>query len=325
MSTVLLDPAYGWSVGYGHLKRLAVLGALLERQGAVVAWRGRGLDGDVKALTSWAPWPVAAIESAPFDALVTDGTVYHPAEQAVPLRYALAGELREVVAERLTGIQCVYLQAARDPDVRGIPVRSGGRYLVVDPDLVDRGEWRDQVGSSPILVTFGGSELGRELTLELAENLHAMQWVVWPESYGEPPQFAPNISLIRDPRTTEMRQAFRFCRLVIGAFGMTTWEAIAAGLPGLYVSWTDGHAHGYEPLQQGLAVGHLGRAGTAVRIAHTAYRAGIITGHQRLNPMPIFEDLRTVRERAAFDGQGAHRIARDILRDIAAHKAGETL
>lgn len=329
---ILLAPAVGDNIGFGHVARLARLGArILEGGGFRVAWAVRDAQRWNDFLATWLGVPVLELsDTLPHHGIVFDGI--DPAEGGARAAYrsmfAVAGEMGEVAHVVRANGQAIFLQGptlAVPSDERVLPaVFQGGPWVLVEPAhnaLKSRG-WT--------LVSFGGSEQGRVLTLAVIGMHEALVRsprdhflagqslkVVWP--WGDvPPDLHRNADYLKDVRNLSAQ--IGFVDTVIGAFGMTTWEALAQGVPGAYVSWTARHALGYEDLIDGVTVSDLGRP--------TGLTPEILAARVRTLIDPIFRTnaFSAQYRKLALDGLGVIRVAhkiKSVVRANTRHDAGQ--
>lgn len=322
---IYLSAAFGDKIGYGHLARLAVLGSELMRRGESVVWwlpeDSFSLEKSVilRRRLDVPVWLGLGIESG---YLVSDGTPWREEERLFRRRFYLTGDETAEPEERRAVASAFYVQTPRrvasyHGAMGGSSVLGGPRYIVVNPLIVDgtpsallgkRSAPRDRV-----LITFGASALGREMTERISWINAWPKVVIWPRSYGAPPMFGPDCVLLFDPGPDEMAYAYSRAKLVVGALGMTAWETLAAGVPGIFYGWSNEHIEGYARLRRGLAHRCLGLADafSAETVADNAQALlSMLASDARSDVYRAIDDL---RESLGFDGAGAQRVAASII------------
>lgn len=310
---ILLDAAYGPGVGYGHLSRLSLLGAAIQEiMGETVGWLRRNDGLREHPGRKWLDVPEFEADELPtgnIQAVVCDGTTPGPLEYAYPFVFAIAGSYSELGAlseMRLNRAAAIYLQRAQNDELQGngLPVTyAGGRWIIA------RNPTDGPRDGSHIVVSFGGSEQGKALTLDVLgylvdRGVNAL--IVWPETWGPAPKWRGRIEFLSGVRSLPSIVRER-ARAFVGSFGITTWEVLRACVPGVYYSWSLDHAVGYLPLVDGRTVFNAGMAwqydadvldkliDLAEPVAHEP--RPFVDAHLRLN----------------FDGDGVARVAADIV------------
>jgi spore coat polysaccharide biosynthesis predicted glycosyltransferase SpsG len=186
----------------------------------------------------------------------------------------------------------------------------GVEYVMIDPAYA--GLQPDFDG--PIVVSMGGSDqhemtprvvealagVGRKIKVIVGAVMIDREWLDWPD----------NIEMVVQPDS--LLPHLSGAALLIGALGMTAYEAAAAGVPSLLVSWSAEHlATSLELEKRGVCIS-LGKWDQF----DAGYLNGLLSG--LFVERTIWEKM-SVAGKALVDGRGVERVAERIVEVIDAH------
>jgi spore coat polysaccharide biosynthesis predicted glycosyltransferase SpsG len=186
----------------------------------------------------------------------------------------------------------------------------GVEYVMIDPAYA--GLQPDFYG--PIVVSMGGSDHhemtprvvealaggGRKVKVLVGSAMTDREWSDWPD----------NVEVVVQPDS--LLPHLNGAALLIGALGMTAYEAAAAGVPSLLVSWSDDHLATALELERRGVCNSLG--------LWSEFEAEAMLAHIEV----ILSDARTFSEmttsgKALVDGRGVERVADRIMDVLDAH------
>jgi spore coat polysaccharide biosynthesis predicted glycosyltransferase SpsG len=210
----------------------------------------------------------------------------------------------EAIAE---AVDLLIYQSVIQPAQPNDRMLCGVEYVMIDPAYA--GLQPDFDG--PIVVSMGGSDhhemtprvvealagAGRKVKVIVGTVMTDREWSDWPDSvevFIKPTNLLPHLD---------------GAALLIGALGMTAYEAAAAGVPSLLVGWTDDHLATALELEQRGVCNSLGLwtefdAGYLRNLI-----GGILTDQIIWKPM-------SAAGKALVDGRGVERVADRIMEVI---------
>lgn len=191
----------------------------------------------------------------------------------------------------------VVYQTVFTPSVESSLVLAGADHILIDP----RYAGIDGRHDGHIVVSLGGSDIG-DLTARIVQALaHVERPIVvinGPAMHGFEALAA--VTVINSPDS--LLEYLDGAGLMIGAMGMTAYEAAAAGVPALLYSWTDDHERTALALDELGAAVSLGQPhdfdGERLRMA-LAFNLDTVEAWRAMHDAG----------KALVDGKGAARVA----------------
>lgn len=180
--------------------------------------------------------------------------------------------------------------------------------VLVGPEwLMVNSDYRDCVPdqSGPVVVLMGGSDphgLTPMAVQGLAGIVRHVLVVIGPAAAPLTMTLPPNISIL--PAQSSMATVFNGASLFLGAFGMSAYEALCAGLPAICTGWSDDHMRTVDALVYRGVARSLGRwdmvTPEKIRLAIETYEWKLWEAQSR-------------KAREMVDGKGVSRVADRIL------------
>ena len=274
---------------------------------------------------------VPFIQDAAPDALVFDTTRLAPEVFAAVSASARLTASISPVFEHLAAVDMLFTRNARFTPLPNVQIFGGLRYAIfndhcgiIDAATHDRALARPDL---PIAIAMGGSDAANK-TLAVLRALAAMPepttiWVLLGEGYAH--SYEALVDVVRGDQRHEiilakasrsMWQVMSNCALAVLAGGLTTVEAIHAGLPTINLfERPEHHAMLDELFEQGICLnGGLFSEESLTTMVETLRRLN----HNR-------DELRAIRRRTRglTDRRGAHRVLEEIERWLAREDGAE--
>lgn len=286
--------------GLGHLARCTALASALREEGVEPETLGLGSSEPIELDdVRWEPWNASAPPAGAADLLVLDT---YDRDGWTELAARPHGRL-VAFADALSDPAAADVAIALDNGIVGPrQVLTGLSFACLRRDFWDLGP--RQAGELPeaVLVTTGGGDPGGLATRVAArlggsdrEPALPIELVWGPGFEGEPP---PGVTTLERPRS--LLEPLLRAGVVVCAGGQTMLEAAAAGTPAVVVE---------AAANQRRQIAALAAAGAVLPAAEGEVPAAV---QRLLDSAPLREEL-SQRAQEAIDGQGARRIARELI------------
>ncbi len=326
----------GAAFGYGHVKRMVALArALRDREGMGVVFAVNGTDDalvpirragfEAEAVTAGADSLRRTMEARRPDMLVLDCREGPSREEILGLQAGIVAVIDDA-SERRLAADIAYYPPVPQSDVLDwtgshCAPRVGWEWSLLG--LAQTPPRPKPLSPRPtLLVAMGGSD-PHELTLRTARALTRLdpvfraRFVIGPGMKDREKVAAAIVKLKSNFETIEgaddLATEYASADLALAAFGVTAYELASYGVPALYLCLTEDHAlsaSAFEYAGMGISLG-LAEQAADERIAKSV--------------LALLGDAQRRREmhqagRMTVDGNGAARIAADLVEQLAAKR-----
>ncbi|MEW6690997.1 MAG: hypothetical protein AB1452_18125 [Pseudomonadota bacterium] len=338
----------GPRVGMGHLTRCAAVARALLARGARVRLIARcsqgaslrhaaGVGARLQLLPAQAPLSAFAralevdrgADSVLLDLAHNDTPGFRPAVAALARRLQAStsnlalfdtfgdSALRELIIWRASDLLIAPYVGETPRGAARHRRLLGTRYFVLGPAFIGR-KRRIRAHASRVLVTCGGADPTRMTLLVLRaldrlERPLRVQVTIGPffsaglrrETEAAARHSRHRIDLLQSP--SDLAPHMRWCDIAVGASGLTKYEFAATGTPSILLSIDHVHA---RVNSQFARAGTSIDLGVASRVSEKALGAAV----ERLLADPVRRRRLARRGQALVDGDGARRVAAQVLR-----------